>query len=76
METKPLTNEESGQPDIVPGENSPLGSLDSQASTLTYLKSLPVHPVAEIYPLVRGEDFSNLVSSIQQNGLKNPIVIG
>ena len=53
-----------------------LNKMKERSSALDHLKSLPVHPVAEIYPLVRGEDFSNLVNSIQQNGLKNPFVIG
>lgn len=34
-----------------------------------------VHPVAELFPLIEGDDFSQLVDSIRATGLEHPLVL-
>jgi DNA-binding NarL/FixJ family response regulator len=34
----------------------------------------PVHPAAEAFPLLQGEEFNKLVASVKENGLRDPIV--
>jgi hypothetical protein len=36
---------------------------------------LPVHPLGELFPLVEGDDFKELVASIKANGLRDPIIV-
>ncbi len=36
---------------------------------------LPFHPLADVFPLIEGTDFDDLVTSIQANGLRHPIII-
>jgi ParB-like chromosome segregation protein Spo0J len=35
-----------------------------------------VHPAAELFPLVEGEEFDRLVQSIREHGIQNPVVFG
>jgi N6-adenosine-specific RNA methylase IME4 len=36
---------------------------------------LEFHPLANLFPLIEGEDFARLVEDIRRNGLKQPIVL-
>lgn len=35
-----------------------------------------VHPAAELFPLVEGEDFESLVNSIREHGVQTPVMFG
>lgn len=37
--------------------------------------TLPIHPAADVFPLLEGEDLKELADSIAENGLREPIVI-
>jgi N6-adenosine-specific RNA methylase IME4 len=37
--------------------------------------TLPFHPLAELFPLLEGDDFASLVNDVKANGLLEPIVI-
>ncbi|MEI9804146.1 MAG: ParB N-terminal domain-containing protein [Pseudolabrys sp.] len=37
--------------------------------------TLPFHPLADLFPLIEGKDFDDLVASIKAGGQHNPIVM-
>ena len=37
-------------------------------------KSFTVHPAAEVFPLIEGDEFDRLVESIRNHGVQNPVV--
>jgi ParB-like chromosome segregation protein Spo0J len=39
-------------------------------------KPFTVHPAAELFPLVEGEDFESLVNSIREHGIQTPVMFG
>lgn len=45
------------------------------AETRQKLGPYEVHPFADAFPFVVGEEFDDLVASIKENGLRNPIVV-
>lgn len=42
---------------------------------MTTLGPYTVHPAADAYPLIDGEEFDKLVDSVKRNGLREPIVL-
>ena len=42
---------------------------------LATTEQLPFHPLADLFPLLEGEDFEQLVTDIRENGLYEPIVM-
>lgn len=42
---------------------------------MTAFTSLPFHPLAELFPLVEGQEFSALVEDVRKNGVRDPIVV-
>jgi len=39
------------------------------------MSTLPFHPLAEIFPLIEGAEFDELVSSIKESGQREPIIL-
>ena len=39
------------------------------------LQKLEFHPIADLFPLLRGDAFQKLVADIRQNGLVEPILV-
>ena len=37
---------------------------------------IPIHPVADMFPMLDKEDMDNLVEDIKENGLQKPLILG
>jgi ParB-like chromosome segregation protein Spo0J len=57
-----------------PGSPENGAGADHQ-TTGEQLPALKIHPVAEIFPPLTGEDFNLLVEDIRKNGLREPILV-
>lgn len=61
-------------------ENSPLAITMERVATIVAslpeadVQTLPFHPLADLFPLIEGAEFDELVSSIKENGQRETIV--
>jgi ParB-like chromosome segregation protein Spo0J len=42
---------------------------------MAHLGEFEVHPFADAFPFVDGEEFTQLVADVKKNGLREPIVL-
>lgn len=42
---------------------------------MAHLGGFEVHPAADAYPMIDGEEFDKLVDSVKRNGLREPIIV-
>jgi protein gp37 len=42
---------------------------------MAHLGEFEVHPAADAYPMIDGEEFTKLVDSVKRNGLREPIIL-
>jgi len=42
---------------------------------MAHLGEFEVHPAADAYPMIDGEEFTQLVDSVKRNGLREPIIL-
>jgi ParB-like chromosome segregation protein Spo0J len=63
--------EHSGEPlDHSPTPAAARGEADRPTA-----EPLPVHPFGELFPLIEGDEFKELVASIKANGLRDPVIV-
>src|SRR6516165_5048534 len=60
-------------PMIAIQEDEAIVMTTTPASTDKQAKLLPFHPLADMFPLIEGKDFDDLVADIKQNGLREEI---
>jgi len=51
-------------------------ALIEELNELLHGDPYTVHPAAELFPLVEGQEFDRLVQSIRDHGIQNPVVFG
>jgi hypothetical protein len=49
--------------------------MSSSPSTDRRAQGLPYHPLANIFPLIEGQEFNDLVADVGQNGLRDKITV-
>lgn len=50
--------------------------LIEEMNEATYGEPYTVHPAAELFPLVEGQEFERLVQSIREHGVQTPVMFG